>query len=137
PLVVPLEPAAKVDPLPYLPDPLARAATFRNLPGTPAKSATRIEFGGRDDWQNVKPFRLALEHGDGPPQWNPADTLLTVALPKGRTQVVAMSSCCDAEDLKVMGVWGWLREQIEYLTKNQIEDDFYRQVQLKDRIAHV
>jgi hypothetical protein len=162
---VPLEPAARIDALPYLPDALARGAALRDLPGTPPASvgraipgagaaaaidyaliddanprpgsATIIEFGGRDDWQEVVPFRIALDEGDQSPQWDPVERLLTVFLPKGRTHVVPLSSCADPDDLKLMGVWQWLREYIEFVTSHQPDREFYRQTSTKDRIAHV
>lgn len=162
----PVEPGAQIDPLPYLPDPLARAAALRNLPGAkdlsvgraapgagapqPVEyapledpqprpgSATIVEYGGRADWQQVRPFRLALADGDAPPSWDPQAALLTVSLPKGTTHVVPISSCCDAEDLKYLGVWKWLREYIEHLTTtNRLEHEFAKGVAVQDRIAHV
>lgn len=162
----PVDPAAQVDPLPYLPDPLARAAALRDLPGAdgatigrvapgpgaPAPvayaplddpqprpgSATIVEFGGRADWQRVRPFRLALADGDAPPSWDPAAAVLTVSLPKGTTRVVRLSSCCDADDLKYLGVWQWLREYAEHLTTtNGLEHEFYLGGAVQDRIAHV
>jgi hypothetical protein len=162
---VPLEPAARIDALPYLPDPLARGAALRNLPGTPPGSVGRVEpgagaaaaisyepldnpnprpgsativgFGGRDDWQKVVPFRLMLDEGDQAPQWDPVNRLLTVFLGKGRTHVVPLSSCADPDDLKRMGVWQWLREYVEFVTSQQPGREFYRQPSSKDRIAHV
>ena len=88
---IPLEPADGVDDLPYLPDVLARGAAFRNLPGSGDKtrgkvapdggaaapvafetlddpnprsgSATMVSYGGESDWQEMQPFRFALEEG--------------------------------------------------------------------------
>lgn len=165
PQSAPIDPAAQVDPLPYLPDPLARAAAFRNLPGTPDRSIGRVEpgigvagpvpfvlvdmenprpgsvtlvgFGGRDDWQRVRPFRLALAEGDGPPDWDPAEALLTVHLPKGRTHIVPLSACCDPADLKLLGVWQWLREYVEYLTTNAVDSTFHEAHAIKDQIVHL
>jgi hypothetical protein len=162
----PVEFGAQIDPLPYLPDPLARSAAFRNLPGTPSASigravrgvgaeqpityqiladpqprpgsATIIEFGGRTDWQEVKPFRLALADGDAPPSWDPQEAVLTVSLPKGTTHVVPVSSCCDPDDLKYLGIWQWLREYMEHITvTNKLENDFFKGPDVKDRIAHI
>jgi hypothetical protein len=42
-----------------------------------------------------------------------ANRLLTAFLPKGTTKTVLMSSYVEAEDLKLMGVWQWIREGIE------------------------
>jgi hypothetical protein len=162
---VPLETATRIDTLPYLPDALARGASLRDLPGTPPGSIGRalpgtgaaaaieykplddpnprpgsvtiIGFGGRNDWQQIVPFRIALDEGNQPPRWDPANRLLTVFLPKGRTHVVPLSSCADPDDLKLMGVWQWLREYIESVTSHQPDNEFYRQTSAKDRIAHI
>jgi hypothetical protein len=161
----PVEGGAQIAPLPYLPDPLARGAAFRNLPGTSGTTigraapgvgaaqpmtyepipdaqprpgtATIVEFGGRSDWQQVKPFRLALADGSAAPIWDPAAALLTVSLSKGSTSVVPISSVCDAEDLKLLGVWQWLREYLEYIAVNEVSSEFFQSPAAKDRIAHI
>jgi len=162
---VPLEPADRIASLPYLPDALARGAAFRDLPGTLAGtiahvepgtgaaadiayelindanprpgSATIIGFGGQEDWQEVKPFRFALGEGNGAPNWDPASRLLTVFLPKASTYVVRLSSWTKPEDLKLLGVWQWLREYVEFVTSRHPEQEFFRELGVKDRIAHV
>lgn len=164
PTSVPIDGAAQAD-LPYLPDPLARAATFRDLPGTSGTvrgrvapgagpeadvdyvtlddpqprrgTATVVEFGGRDDWRDVRPFRVVLADGARPPRWDPAAAVLTVAVPKGTTHVVPLSSCCDAADLPTLGVWTWLREYLEWVTAHRPQSEFYQRPGLRDRIAHV
>ena len=161
----PVEGTPQINPLPYLPDPLARAAAFRNLPGTSGTTigratpgagtaqpmtyepipdaqprpgtATIVEFGGRSDWQQVRPFRLALADGSGAPVWDPAAAVLTVSLPKGSTSVVPISSVCDAQDLKLLGVWQWLREYLEYIAVNEVSSEFFQSPAAKDRIAHI
>ena len=50
------------------------------------------------------------------PSWDLAERLLTVYLPKGQTRVVPLSSYVTADDLKLKGVWQWLREYIERIT---------------------
>ena len=138
---IPLEPGDSVDALPYLPDVLARGAAFRNLPGSGDKtrgrvapdggaanpvayetlgdpnprsgSATMVSYGGESDWQKMQPFRFALEEGDGAPVWDGTSRLLTAFLPKGTTKTVLLSSYMGPEDLKLMGVWQWIREGIE------------------------
>jgi hypothetical protein len=84
---MPLEPAEQIDALPYLPDPLARGAAIRDLPGTPfgavgrvgsdggaadvdyealadpsprPGSATIVEFAGAENWEELTGFRLVL-----------------------------------------------------------------------------
>lgn len=133
----PLERGA-LDVLPYLPDVLSRGAALRNLPGgldggrawvepgtgadqpvpyTPLESAnprpgsaTLVGFGGGGDWQQLLPLRLALADGSAGPQWDPQNRVLTVFLPKGSLHTVALSSYVPPEDLKLLGVWQWLRE---------------------------
>ena len=162
---VPLERTAIIDKLPYLPDPLARGAALRNLPGTlegtfaqvepgvntcdsikydqykdpnlRPGSATLIGFNGKDDWQKVVPFRIALEEGKKSPMWNSHERLLTIFLPKTQTRVIPISCYTNTEDLKLMGVWQWLREYAEYITTNQPEGDFYEEYGKKDNIVRI
>jgi hypothetical protein len=89
----PIEPEARIDRLPYLPDPLARGAAIRDLPGTPSGSvgratasaaatgpisyaalddpnprpgsATIVEFLGQADWKETAGFRLVLAETAG------------------------------------------------------------------------
>lgn len=166
----PVEPAEKLDPLPYIPDPLSRGAAFRDLPGTPSAaialvaptggaaapidydllsdpnprpgSATMIEFGRDDDWQKTAGFRFALrepeaDQKDFRPTWDTDARLLTVFLPKGDTTVVPLSSFVTADDLKLMGVWQWLREYIERITITNPQQQYLRPGFPIDRIAHI
>jgi hypothetical protein len=160
----PLEPDAGIAELPYLPDPLARAAALRDLPGAPAASVARVrpgaggarpvrydaladarplpvsvtivEFGGRDDWQDVRPFRLALAEGRAAPTWDAGQRLLTVSLPKGSTHVLPLSSCPDPDDLKYLGVWKWLKEAVELVSERQLGQAFLDELD-RDRSAHL
>jgi hypothetical protein len=166
----PVEPAEKIDALPYLPDQLSRGAALRDLPGTPSSaiatiapngaaaapidydllsdpnprpgSATLLRFGGGDDWQETVGFRFALEEPkpgekDLRPTWDPAARLLTVFLPKGETAVVPLSSFVSADDLKLLGVWQWLREYIERVTITNPQQQFLRPGFAIDQIAHI
>jgi hypothetical protein len=54
-----------------------------------------------------------LRRGDGPPAWDPANQLLNVFLPKSGAATTSVSSFLDAGDLKLMGMWEWLREAVE------------------------
>ncbi len=61
-------------------------------------------------------------------------------LPKGTTHVVPISSCCDAEDLKYLGVWSWLREYVEHLTvcrQHAVSRRTTSRRPARDRLAHV
>ncbi len=140
----PLESGATIDSLPYLPDVLARGAALRNLPGVPQSSLASVEpgpgaaadvpyaalvdanphddsaalvsFGGGGDWQKLTPFRLALGDGSQLPTWDPQGRILTVFLSKGAQAIVPLSSYLLPDDLKLMGVWQWLREFIDKIT---------------------
>jgi hypothetical protein len=137
----PLESGQTIEVLPYLPDVMARGAALRDLPGAadfslgqvepgngPAApigynplvdanprpgSATLVSFDGQGDWQKLLPFRLALADGSLPPAWDPAGRVLTVSLPKAFQGLVPLSSYLLPDDLKLMGVWQWLREAID------------------------
>lgn len=137
----PLESGKSIAVLPYLPDVLARGAALRDLPGAPEGSlaqaapgngaaapvdyhplteanprpgsATLVSFDGQGDWQKLLAFRLALIDGNQPPSWDPLERVLTVFLPKAFQTLVPLSSYLAQDDLKLMGVWQWLREAID------------------------
>ena len=159
----PLEPATQIAPLPYLPDVLARGVALRDLPGTApgtlglvdagnlqfqslidpnprAGSAALIGFGGSADWQDMQPLRLALgetDAGHSVPEWDEAERLLTVYLPKAAQMVVPLSSYMAPDDLKLMGVWQWIREHIDALSSQQAESQFLTDGADVDRTAHI
>jgi hypothetical protein len=54
-----------------------------------------------------------LAEGDGHPEWDAANHLLRVFLPKSAVATTPLSSFLRADDLKLMGVWEWLREAVE------------------------
>ncbi|HVN54467.1 MAG TPA: hypothetical protein VMT46_09060 [Anaerolineaceae bacterium] len=136
----PLESGA-LDSLPYLPDVLSRGAALRDLPGSPEASlasvapglgpaadvpyqpladanprggsALLISFDSQDDWQKLLPFRIVLADGTQRPAWDPQNRVLSVFLPKGTRTIVPLSSYLSGDDLKLMGVWQWLREYID------------------------
>lgn len=147
---IPLEPGPAITALPYLPDPLGRGAALRDLPGTPDTSigtvqqaaspgtgtltydplpasnprpgsVTLIDFDGDASWQQLLPFRLALEDGTTPPAWDDTSRALTVYLPKGATAIVPLSSYMTPGDLKLMGIWQWLREYSDAAAQAQAE----------------
>jgi hypothetical protein len=130
---VPLEPGPLID-VSYLPDPFAAGAAMRDLPGAPddssadstdasfayrtlpdvqprAGSVTHLDFGTA--WPDRRPLVLAIAEGGGAPQWDPAQRVLTVSLPKATDTEVTLSSYLREPDLELMGVWGWIREIAE------------------------
>ena len=132
PVNVPIDPSdAPV--LPYLPDPFARAAALRNLPGLPPGTEAQAGLGGLvtapadpdpgagpvlqvsfgSSWPDRRTFRLILAEGSGPPAWDPVTRLLTVFLPKAQTATIGLSSSLSEEDLAIMGVWSWQRQFLE------------------------
>lgn len=105
-------------------------------------SATLVSFGGSGDWELTRGFRLELaepapDQMDPRPRWDPAGRVLTIYLPKGETKVVPLSSYLTADDLKLMGVWQWLREYIERITVTNPQPQYLRPGAAVDEIAHV
>jgi hypothetical protein len=161
----PLETAKRIDILPYIPDVLAKGAALRDLPGTPncsiayilpgagpetpvtynllddpnprPGSATLISFGGDNDWQALQPFRLALADGNAAPTWDAGNRVLTISLPKGTSAVVPLTSYIQPNDLKLMGIWQWLREYIEQKTIVSPDRIAFDPSQDIDKIAHI
>jgi Subtilase family len=132
---LPLVAGATIDALPYIPDPLARYAALRDLPGVPEHafgtatagtlsyiklsdpnprpgSVTQIDFENAPNWLATRAFRLALAEGTGAPAWDETKRLLTVFLPKGSTTIVPLSSAPAMDDLPLLGIWQWLREYL-------------------------
>ena len=166
----PLESAARIDELPYFPDPLSRGAAIRDLPGTPSGalgkvvpdagvadsvdyqnlndpnprpgSATLISFGETGDWEQTHGFRFVVadpspKQEDLRPNWDPIKRILTVYLPKGQMRVVPLTSYTSVSDLKLMGVWQWMREYIDEITLTQVNAQRLVPGSDLDRIAHV
>jgi hypothetical protein len=105
--------------LPYLPDPIARGAVFRDLPGvtptgTPELAASKIPFD--PDWPDATPFRIRIEeladqsNGSEPPVWDSETRILTVFLAKAQVARVRYSCYLDQDDLDVMGIRKWLSD---------------------------
>lgn len=105
-------------------------------------SATMIGFGGNSDWQETIGFRFSLvepahDQTELYPHWDPDERLLKLYLPKGITKTVPISSYMSADDLKLMGVWKWIREYIDRITVTNPEPRSLQPGQASDRIAHV
>ena len=132
---IPIVADGEITQLPYVPDPLARYAALRDLPGAPEHalgtatggsltyaplkdpnprpgSVTQVNFDNAPDWLKTRGFRLALDEGHQAPVWDAVQRLLTVFLPKGSTAIVPLSSVPTADDLKLLGIWQWLREYL-------------------------
>jgi hypothetical protein len=101
-----------------------------------------ISFGESGDWEQTRGFRFVLadpppNETDPRPDWDPVGRVLTVHLQKGQTRVVPLTSYMNPDDLKLMGVWQWLREYIDQLTVNDPQPAYLRPGSDADRIAHV
>jgi hypothetical protein len=105
--------------LPYLPDPLARGAAFRGLPGVvsdndidaevpvdwvpdtkPEEWVARVPFSG--DWPEFETFRIQIEDGSGLPKWDKINRVLHVRLPQGDKAKVEYSSYMEREKVELM-----------------------------------
>jgi hypothetical protein len=128
-----------------VPDTGAEARVDYNLlsdPNPRPGSATLISFGESGDWEQTRGFRFVLadpppNETDPRPDWDPVGRVLTVHLQKGQTRVVPLTSYMNPDDLKLMGVWQWLREYIDQLTVNDPQPAYLRPGSDADRIAHV
>lgn len=131
---VPAEPDEQLM-VPYLPDVLARGAALRGLPGVPEgtigtvtdegqliyrpmellqpSSVTQVGFGPASEWPAMQPFRLVLQEGSDRPTWDARKRVLTIALPKGEVAEVDLSCYFHRADLELLGVWDWIRREIE------------------------
>jgi hypothetical protein len=159
----PVEPDAQIA-CPYLPDRLARGAALRDLPGAgshtlgsadPATSAnpiayppladanprpgsvTLVDFDGAADWTKTRPFRLVLADGDAAPAWDAAARTLAVSLPKASTSIVPLSCYVAPGDLRLMGVWQWMREYFDALARTTPISEDIGHGSAADAIAHV
>ena len=111
-------------------------------PNPRSGSATLISFGNTSDWQKTLGFLFRLtepksDQNDMRPDWDPIKRVLTVYLAKGNISVVPLSSVTNIEDLKLMGIWQWLRDYIERVTVTDPQPQFLEPGSEKDRIAHV
>lgn len=113
-----------------------------NDPNPRPGSATLVSFQNSPDWQGWVGFRLALaEPAGGPtdlgPQWDPAGRVLTVFLPKGQMSTIPLSSYLDAQGLKLMGQWEWLRQYIELITVLNPQPQYLQPGAAVDKVNHI
>jgi len=94
--------------VPYLPDPLAKAAVLRGLPG--ANGDVVISFETAPAWHGAKPFRIVLVEGTAAPDWDPVNRVLSVKLAKAETATIRLSCQVDANDLNKLTIWNWMQE---------------------------
>jgi len=125
--------------LPYLPDPIARGAVLRDLPGItasgtpaletiidPALELDLVKVPFDMNWPESIPFRIRIEerpghmknsnceqsfnNTDDPPKWDAESRLLTIYIGKADVMKIKYSCYFNEEDLTTMGIWKWLRK---------------------------
>lgn len=97
-----------LDAIHYLPDPLAVGVHLRDLPG--AGGPLDLDCAAAT-WPDVQPLRIVLAEGSGAPQWDEAARTLTIALAKGETRTIRLSSRLPGDEaLTTLGVWRWIAE---------------------------
>ena len=97
------------DPVPYLPDPIARGGVLTVQGG--AMSPVPFDFSPTDSWPNYRPVGLHLLPNSNPPQ-NPAQTvqfdtgtrIITCKLTKGDTVTINMSATCNQSDIALFAL---------------------------------
>ena len=88
----------------------------------------------------MRSLRLVLGESDAAntsPVWDGAARSLSVFLPKAAVAIVPLSSCVTADDLKLLGVWQWIREYLDVIAARNPDGGFLRTDDSVDRIAHV
>jgi hypothetical protein len=95
--------------VPYLPDPMAAGATFYNLPGTDARNGFLWSQPFEGGWPDRKSFRLQIEAGIGPPQFQ--NGILRVFVPIGEQRTVDLSCFLRPNDEGLFGIWRWINER--------------------------
>ena len=93
---------------PYLPDPLARGASFVGLPNRPDPMPLLVPLGDDSTWPSYRPLRLDVRQGDAAPVHDDASSTLTVSVPTGHTVAIRVGCHLRAEDLDTLGVYEWL-----------------------------
>jgi hypothetical protein len=104
--------------LPYLPDPLARGISLV-FPDAGQDRKIQFPFGTesfvaayRGSWPEIEPFRLTLEGGSELGGELRARAL-SVSLPPGDVQVFRLASSLSQDDLRLMGAWRSLPDNVE------------------------
>jgi hypothetical protein len=111
--------------LPYLPDVLARSATFYGLPGAPPVYSLPFYDDFHKSWPDAAPFRLRIEEGHRAPQ--PFGRQLIVYLPQAEVATARLSCKLNAADLKLFRLWNLLTSSKEWQNLNNAEQTLLTQ----------
>jgi hypothetical protein len=123
--------------VPYLPDPMAGGVLITNVPGVPPGAQLTVSAGGDatmgtssrppgrqaagstmsgevmvaygdpDAWPQVRPFRLALTDGTGPPRWDSQARALVVFLERGARCRITLASTPRADRVDDLALHSW------------------------------
>ncbi|MBW5483182.1 hypothetical protein [Streptomyces bambusae] len=94
--------------LPYIPDPLSLGLVLHDLPGRAADDPLEVLWAG-PQWHSPRSLLLRLVEGTGPPRFDPASRVLTVALPKAAKATVRISSKASVNE-RLFGMLHWCRK---------------------------
>jgi hypothetical protein len=95
--------------LPYLPDPIARGATFA-FPEPLSLTKTSFAPEAGRPWYEQRPVRLVLAEGPQSATYDEAKRVLTLTLPKAAVLKIRLSTYVDGPDLASLGVWHLIEE---------------------------
>jgi hypothetical protein len=95
-------------PVPYLPDPLTRGASFTGLP---SGNQVKVDFTGvKTPWYETRSCRVVLNEGaTASAVFDTASRELRVTLPKGAIVTTRLSSYLTEADLPQLGIWHLLQ----------------------------
>jgi len=104
-------PPGSLTEVPYLPDPLANGALIRNVPAAGPRRSLAVPFSAAPSWFDHKPFRIRVVEGNQNPEYDAAQRILTIFLPKGeRYNDLLLSTVPEGTAVDYLGVNQWLVE---------------------------
>lgn len=116
--------------LPYLPEHIAKGASFRRLPfagggGGYIEFVTVPESGGElitkvpfdVSFPDASPFKIRIIEGNGVPSWDVSTRTLIVKLPKAMVANVDFSCFINSSDADYMGIIDWLPNDKKSMAK--------------------
>jgi hypothetical protein len=132
-------------PLPYLPDPLARGATFDFAPNPSIRPInplmqvplTQVPFDSA--WPKLQTFRLILQEGAAEASWDPGARVLTVQIPKGWAIPINLASYMDddvnnegKQGLRLFDLWDSAKNNPDPAVRRRLER--FRQSALQSKV---
>ena len=96
---------------PYLPDVLARGATFQDLPGSTAASPLlQVPYASASPWPAVTPLDVEFSSGTAAPTLvsSSSGNVVQVQAPPGTITTARLSAYVGSGDLPDLSLWRWL-----------------------------